>query len=75
MSMNMTEICIERVANGYVIECEYKPQKQRAIGQETAVDMYNSKKIEHIAVDEADLIKQISVLVKKLGTEQVEDDG
>ncbi|MDX8400286.1 MAG: hypothetical protein R8K20_08570 [Gallionellaceae bacterium] len=64
--MQMTEICIEKAANGFTIECEYKP-KAKAMKAESAYG--SEKKLEYIATSEADLIKVVKKLVGKLSTE------
>ena len=65
--MMMTEICIERAANGYTIECEYKP-KPKAIkaGSMSTVEYAPGRKVEYVAVSAKDALKKVKELMAKM---------
>jgi len=72
--MMMSEICIEKAANGFIIECEYKPKpKAMKAGKMEMPEYHLSRKIEHVAVNEKDAIKKVRELIGKL--ESGMDDG
>jgi len=62
--MKMNEICIERAANGYIIECKYEGAA-RALGESPM----GRRSVEHVAVNEKDLMMQVKMLIGKLTSE------
>jgi len=73
--MDMSEICIEKVANGYVIECKYKPRRKAMRSSGDYPMGYSENKVEHVAVSESDAIKKVKELIGKLSGGIEDSDG
>jgi len=73
--MKMSEICIEKVANGYVIECKYKPQRKAMRSGGDYPLGYSENKVEHVAISESDALKKVKELIGKLSGGMEDSDG